>query len=562
MSEAPAVPSKLMVIIPGLRDSTMRSVVDRVRRERGDYRVEFVPHGIKVFSRTRTLAKSVAELAHKIRGLSGENTGEVVDEVVLVGHSLGGILIRAAYLYGLGYDRDSEDGTADAWPRSVKRIVLLGSPNAGYREKNLPGGWVYPLVAGLGDFALEAVHSGAYWLANLRLRWLEVMRKLYTDHEADPENAIEPPLVVQVYGAQDGLVTREDIDDSRFMPRTVRTEISSGDHGKMVDLTDADNGAKRWDELAHALFDHFPEADDFTPVSQERVYFILHGIRASAYDRWVGDLTDALQPGQAHIPDPDDRLPKVYSLNYKFFSAIEFAVRGTRQKNIHQFLDQYMEAVLSHDPDGFSFMGHSNGTYMMATVMQHVRAVRFRNIMLAGSVLPSDFDWRRLFENGQIGGYTAEGGWRPGKVHNDRARVDVPVGILANGLRLLGYRDIGAGGYRGFEGVTASGVTYHRAAFPKGHGAALVDHDGYPERMPEIARFLVDGEVCTEPQEPASRGFSYLSRIAWFVVLVGLIVIVGLLGAGTWLLSLAIGAWALLVLAVVLLLIYVGLRSV
>ena len=136
------------------------------------------------------------------------------------------------------------------------------------------------------------------------------------------------------------------------------------------------------------------------------------------------------------------------------------------------------------------------------------------------------------------------------------------VGILANGLRLLGYRDIGAGGYRGFEGVTASGVTYHRAAFPKGHGAALVDHDGYPERMPEIARFLVDGEVCTEPQEPASRGFSYLSRIAWFVVLVGLIVIVGLLGAGTWLLSLAIGAWALLVLAVVLLLIYVGLRSV
>ena len=66
MSEAPAVPSKLMVIIPGLRDSTMRSVVDRVRRERGDYRVEFVPHGIKVFSRTRTLAKSVAELAHKM----------------------------------------------------------------------------------------------------------------------------------------------------------------------------------------------------------------------------------------------------------------------------------------------------------------------------------------------------------------------------------------------------------------------------------------------------------------------------------------------------------------
>lgn len=37
-------------------------------------------------------------------------------------------------------------------------------------------------------------------------------------------------------------------------------------------------------------------------------------------------------------------------------------------------------------------------------------------------------------------------GSKNGEVHNDRARIDVPVGMLANGLRVLGFRDIGAGG--------------------------------------------------------------------------------------------------------------------
>ncbi|NKX52747.1 hypothetical protein HER39_19655, partial [Arthrobacter deserti] len=107
------------------------------------------------------------------------------------------------------------------------------------------------------------------------------------------------------------------------------------------------------------------------------VYFILHGIRASAYDNWIRDLTDTLQSGQEQIP-PEKRLPKVVRLDYGFFSAVQFAIRGTRRANIHEFLDSYLAAVLTHQPDGFSFIGHSNGTYMMANVMEEVHAVRFR----------------------------------------------------------------------------------------------------------------------------------------------------------------------------------------
>ncbi|MGO4690172.1 esterase/lipase family protein [Glaciibacter sp. 2TAF33] len=560
MADVRAVPPKLMVVVPGLRSSNIQSVVDKVRATHPDYRVELVPHGIGLFSRTRTLDKASAELAHQIRGLTGENTGKLATQVVLVGHSLGGILIRKAYLYGLGYDRDSGDETPDVWPSTVTRIVLLGSPNAGYRDENIPGGPFLRVLAGLGNFAVEAVRSGGFWLANLRLRWLEVMRKLNNDANANADAQVQSPLVVQVYGKEDKVVTRADIDDSDYMPRTVRAEISTGDHEQIVDLTDPATKQLRWEELEHALFGRFPHADEHLEVSTDPVYFILHGIRASAYDGWVGDLTKELQPGQEHHRD-EDRLPKVYSLSYKFFSAIEFALRRSRRANVRQFLDQYMEAILSHEPDDFAFIGHSNGTYMMASVMQQVPAVRFRRIMLAGSVLPSDFDWKGLFDNQQIGHYGADGLWEKGDVHNDQAQRDYPVGILANGLRLLGYRDIGPGGYRGFEGNSASGVTFHRTSFPRGHGAALMQHEHYPPRMHELARFLSTGQVCSEPHEPIDKTFAFWSRNAKVIIFIALLLIAIVLAGATWWLSLAIGPWALLVLGVALLLAYFVLRT-
>ena len=470
------------------------------------------------------------------------------------------------------------------WPAKVRRIVLLGSPNSGYQSKNLPKswGWLYPFASGLGKFTIESVQEGAYWLANLRLRWLSTMRRMWATHTAEIEEwekakqggkdtpePLPPPLVVQVYGTRDDVVTTEDIDDSLYMPGTVRREMMDANHGQLIDLSDLSTADARWKVLDQAIHGELDGTDDYKPASPDPVYFILHGIRASAYDAWVGELTETLQPDQQSV-DPVDRRPKVLSLNYRFFSSIEFALRGTRQRNIHQFLDLYLQAALTNDADGFRFIGHSNGTYMMASVMQKVPAVRFRHIMLAGSVLPSDFNWKALFDNGQIGYYDG-GQWQPGRVHNDQARVDVPVGILANGLRVLGYRDIGAGGFRGFEGVNSTGVSYHPLhTFPKGHGAALMNHVGrkhnlpdYPARMPQIAAFLTDGTPCPEPKDTRSKGFAFLSRIAGLIIVVALLLILGLLALGFWGLLGWLGLIpAIAIYAIALILIYIGLRTV
>lgn len=562
MADASPGRSTLLVIVPGLARTNIQSLVDSIRTTYPDCRVELLRHRLHPFSFRRTLDRAVSELAREIRGLSGENTGDGdrTTDVILVGHSLGGILVRAAYLYGLGYDRETRGDAPHEWAQKVTRIVLLGTPNTGFRGRNLPGGWAYPVVAGLGSFAMESVHAGSFWMANLRLRWLEVIRTPAPGHHAVPGSTATAPLVVQVYGLQDDVVAREDIDDSHYMPGTVATEVSSGNHGELVDLTNPKTRELRWAELEHAIFGKHPTAEAFSAPSAEPVHFILHGIRASAYDDWIRNLTEELQQGQDTI-DPAVRKPKVISLNYKFFSAIQFAVRGTRRQNIHQFLDVYLASVLTHQPDGFTFIGHSNGTYMMANVMNNVRAVRFRRIMLAGSVLPPNFDWARLYARQQIG-YHANDAWHDGQVHNDRARKDYPVGLLANGMRGLFFRDVGAAGVRGFEGVQALNVTDHHHTFPKGHAAALNDHPGYPPRMPEIANYLTHGVICPEPLDHTSKPFAWLSRAAPYLMLIlAAALLCGLVLGFLTLLGTAGPAVALAIYLAVLVTVFVALRT-
>ncbi|GAA2979150.1 pimeloyl-ACP methyl ester carboxylesterase [Microbacterium terrae] len=557
-----AEPTGLIVLVPGLGRTKIESLEKQLIAAYPNHRVKTFQHGIKPLSTRRGLDAVVDRLANSIRAWAGDNDGrrEETASVILVGHSIGGIIARAAFLEAAGFGSEAPDDEPNGWATKTVRIVLLGSPNSGYHVENFPRSWRWavPIVSGFAAFTIESVASGAYWLADLRLRWLHGIRVLGTTEA--PKGSGPRPLIVQAYGDDDELVTRDDIDDSEYMPGTVRTRISSTDHGGLVDLTDASTKDQRWSELRHVIFGTFHGADTFTPPVETPVHFLLHGIRASAYDGWIGGVAAALRSQSTDAGSPP---PKVVSLNYRFFSAIEFALPFTRRRNVHQFLDTYMAAVLTHSPDQFTFMGHSNGTYMMATVMKHVRAVRFRRILLAGTVLPPGFDWAKLRGRRQIGAYDANGVWADGEVHNDCARFDVPVGILATAIAGLGFRDIGAAGLRGFEGSHALDVTSHPTVFPQGHGGALQDHDGYPSRMPEIARFLSTGTVCTDPHEQRSRGFGIASRVTQILaplVVLGILVGLGFAFAG---LVVSIGVWgAIAAFAVPLVLIYVGLRTV
>ena len=65
-------------------------------------------------------------------------------------------------------------------------------------------------------------------------------------------------------------------------------------------------------------------------------------------------------------------------------------------------LDQYVAARAAYPAADFSFIGHSNDTYLFGSALIRCKAVRFKHAVLAGSVLRSNFKWKRLVANRQI----------------------------------------------------------------------------------------------------------------------------------------------------------------
>ena len=416
-----------------------------------------------------------------------ERKARDVRHIVLIGHSLGGLIARSAWLKGLGYDSRSPS----EWPAKLDRIVLLGVPNGGFKFRKgvtfLKA--LYALATPLTDFGIEHAKAGGYWATNLRLRWLDAFRDL------PPQMW---PYVAEVIGVDDRLVTGDDLKDSDYLPKTATFRIDGTDHAGLIDVRTGDEADRRWPTLARAIFGA-EQATTVSRISTQRVYFIFHGIRASADDDWVDAMREELAKTGARVVAPDTG----------YFSAFEFALPFVRNRKAHDFLEKYGDLSVTHDPDNFAFLGHSNGTYMMGRAMQRVPAVRFRTILLAGTVLNPMYDWALLRERRQIGSYlNMKDGtrrWRQGTVHNERARMDVPVGVLAaflSGLKPFN-RDVGPGGTVGFVNAESI-VSQDPMRYAGGHAAALSTSSRV--RRAEIATFLKDGKPAHLPVPAPEAG--------------------------------------------------------
>lgn len=503
----------LFVFVPGLPARTRRGaplwhrLVQRLRSDLAPtWRVEVFEHGLTATSRT-DLDHVVRHLAAQLRDWTGELTEgvEPPDAIILAGHSFGGILARAAFLH----DAEMPDRPGRPWTELVKRIVLLGSPNAGYRTDapGTPLAWrlAYAIATPFYDFTIEKVQAGGYWITDLRLRWLEAYRM----------KKVERPAVVQVLGTSDWLVTHDDIVDQRFMPGAKVHEIPGADHGGLISIDSAPDPDRRYAQLKSAIMGptdtHVDEREEPKP---EPTVFILHGIRASALGTWVQDL------GSAYKAAVGTKQAKVVSPDTGYFSAMEFALPGTRRRKVHEFLKLYGDAYATRDPNEFVFAGHSNGTYMMAQSLDRVPAMRFRRIYLAGTVLPRRYDWQRLFDNKQIGRRVDEE-WKPGEVRTDRATKDIPVGILCSWLRGLGSPDVGTAGVDGFEN-DAGGNLDQSLRLDGGHGEALKE----PDRIRAIAAYLRDGPGPAGTSAKTGKLFAGASRfigiriVSWILLLV------------------------------------------
>lgn len=389
-------------------------------------------------------------------------------------------------------------------------------------------------------------------MTNLRIDWIRHFRTLERLHSGDmtrgDSGQVHGPLVMQYLGDDDKLIkSSADDKDILAFPTGHFHYVAGGTHADLFRLEPkytADPDA-RYAVLRQAFVEQ-PASMETRPerrpqkTDKKRVVMILHGIRADRVDNWVEHLRKL-------IIECDSQDTVVSTPTYGYFTAYRFALPPERRKNIPTFRDEYTELLAEHPQAEFSIIAHSNGTYMLGRSLRKTPGMRFKNVVLAGSALPEEYDWEELMNpDGNIP--------QVGRVRNERANRDAPIALLCSMLQGLpgkSMKDIGRGGFAGFRGDAVLEIAYHQG----GHGKAL-EADNLPR--------LVDYVFDQNPQElDLPKGPGYFFGLSNFLHHIGLLLLVGMLALLIWIPFIGGGfhPWTALVVAVLVLLLLLGLNS-
>lgn len=515
-------PRRLVVFVPGLywpgifrvfrrRDwSSWHEVVYRLKAEPGHHQDTFKEwdHHVRPWS-----LEEMDQLAHQLQAeidvwwkLAGDDSGAGgYDEIVLVGHSLGGLLIRHAFLLGQGEEAGYSKLRKQEWVDAVTRVVLLATPNRGFAPKNLSRRhrFVYRLARLVLRLTAKDLQQGSAYVTDLRIRWM----RFFQAHPSDVR-------VVQMLGGDDELVNRDDSLDIEVLPTAAHISVPGTRHDDIFDTTHAERGEDRYQLIRRAVFGIYDPTipEGFEAETDASVVFILHGIRAGK-DRWVRHIKDAFKED---TPYGNDKKYVLFGPSYGRVSALSFALPFTRGKNLRFLQDRYSDYVARYPNATFHFIGHSNGTYLLGKALATVPAIRFNKVFLAGTVLPQDYDWSERFQARQVG-----------TLRNDRSFKDRVVAYLCSALRGLRMRDVGTAGVFGFDKLDREieGIVYPAG----GHGGALED-----DSLAGIVNFIhpstqpTPQEQLLTPTGAPSRAIGFVARLIQSLVLfaiIGLVVL-------------------------------------
>ena len=441
----------------------------------------------------------VADLLQQVDALFSR---ERHDRIILVGYSMGGLLARKLYIAACGNnDRaplepvlSSQCAAPREWAARVERIVLLAGMNNGWSIDYHMGLWsAFKLSAGvlLGRL-LHFVHRGwptifnmrrgAPFLIQLRVQWL-IMRRLAS------ARGVGATSVIQLLGTVDDLVSPRDNVDVVTGQDFYFLDVPKSGHLDVVTMDESPAGSARTEVFQRALSlspAQLKESSvliaDIDPVPPrhevEELVFVIHGIRDEGF--WTEKIARAVMR-EGH--KCDRRFARETS-TYGYFGMLPFLSSWQRRQKVEWLMNRYAEA-LAHYPNlkKIHYVGHSNGTYLLAKAIEQYPCCQFNRIVFAGSVVPSTYDWSRYINRfppqaEEVLNYAATGDW--------------VVAYFPNCFEFLGIADLGGAGHLGFkEGSVAPeadskvvNVEYVVGA----HSAALTE-----ENWSSIARFIVHG---------------------------------------------------------------------
>lgn len=503
MEEAQRRGRPLVVVVPALRGGrdTWQPLLDRLAREEALAGAHWLwwDHRVKWYS-----LASPAALAIELRARITQDWAAYgpFSEVILVGHSFGGMLIRSAYLLACGVGPQATQPSP--WGPLVSRIILFAAVNRGVDpERRLAlrcGYWLTRACPPVRTIVTAQLFKGSSYITNLRIQWIRHFDAL----------GGSAPIVVQLLGTRDEIVTSHDSVDIEQFPSGFYIEIPEATHGDLhrLDPAYASDPDGRYVLLRDAFVHARPAlAQNRTFQGSDRVVFVLHGIRATNRT-WVKQTIDAITA----------RWPSVKAIGdqYGYISALRFAIPMTRRRHLTWFQDAYSEA-LAHNPRAtFDFIGHSNGTYLFGESLRQIPGMSFNRAVLVGSVLPSEYDWSERMQSGQIQALRVDGSSR-----------DWPVGWLCSALRGLGMTDVGTGGFDGF--IAAGAASKQEFLWYRGgHSAPLT-----PDNLPTLAEYALEGTVIAPPQDRMVSGvgwFAIVSRAARRLAPVGVLALIAAIG--------------------------------
>ena len=411
------------------------------------------------------------------------------EKIYLIGYSAGALLARKIYICAcsqtefqaipLEKEFDSFDfELSNQWAVKVDRIILLGGINRGWsidHHLSLFRSMLWTVLAGIGNVMMLfgkkpfifSLRKGASFVTQLRIQWIYLER----------QNALKEPLgkalTVQLLGSRDNLVSPEDNIDSVTGRNFIYLEVPFSDHFSVLEITASKNNQKpnksklyqkRKDVFLSALTEdretletkssplttgtdiitlpHKYSAND--PQKVTDVIFVIHGIRDEGH--WTNKIAQEVilqneRANQIRVGNGQKlHYFEIETSRYGYFPMLLFALPWTRRAKLAWFMEQYAENLMLYPNAEFSFIGHSNGTYLLAQALQQYQFCKFKRVVFAGSVVPKEYDWHQYIDREK----------RVEFVLNYVATLDWVVAIFPNFLHFF-QKDLGSAGHDGFE---------------------------------------------------------------------------------------------------------------
>ncbi|WP_181176190.1 alpha/beta fold hydrolase [Mesorhizobium sp. B2-3-4] len=520
----------LVVILHGWRSTPqmMEGVAQASRRALGadasgkKYRVDtYVP--LLPYHRALSTKRAVDIVLDILRAIDEIDRQGGYARIVLAGHSMGAtiarrvFLVAAANLPEIQSEKKLGKETPRAWAGKVDRIVLLAAFNRGWHISQRLS-WKYSIglnICGLlGHLAPRSgwvptifdIRLGAPFMVQTRLHWLAYRRQCLvtaagnaTPLPAATQPATPPPepILIQLLGSRDDLISPFDqvdiaVNGNSSDERTYYLiQFEETDHNTAIRFTGSEAAEARGNLFVRALADSPAELGkialkpellideiDKPDDTVEQTVFVIHGIRDDGF--WTHRVAERVRA----LTNPP-MISRAWTPSYGYFAMLPFILPWIRRQKVEWFMDQYVSAVAQYPRSIFHYVGHSNGTYLAAKGLADYPACAFTNVLFAGSVVRSDYDWKTLVERGRVA-----------RVLNVVASADWVVALLPKSLEHFRKFDLGGAGFDGFRQAKKAAATHPGIAereFVRGsHGAGIAEG-----QWENIAQFIVNGHIPT-----------------------------------------------------------------